>query len=738
MKHHLLAEGRLRAAFKALVRHRAWLTAAALTTSACLAEVSVPDCVREHNCSPDPGSGGTGVRPPQGGAAGAGAATAGSPPSGGRSGNGGEEAGLSGEGGGADSGEAGESAQGGSGGHGGEGSPECELCLIREVRLDAPCAGSAYVAPLSVQDGKPPFEWQVAASTPGWSITATDPTKAELKNPAVSAGPARITVTATDSQGESTSRVYDVVARDACWFAFTGVDDNGEGELLLFDPIARNPQAATLAHNEAVFDFQFSPDGRYVAYSYGASQASPRGAHLALVDLRTLEDEQLSFGEDSISAFAWAPDSSALALSFVTDGQAYLGAVRLPAAGSSAATATVSPVATFAATELYWIANRFIAYHAPVYPDLAHPGTFVSGADNPAGLRTAFWVELGTAGLRPPRYGAETFPPNVTLRPTSAGFFMVTDTPPFTIFYALGDEPPYAATRGKISLLAPSGLYAAGFDPVTENRLRIDSATGSHNDSFAVSEDDCPLPLAWAPQPERIACVADVWNDDGMTKHGELRFFTLPAAGGNLPMETLEGFCTEDVSPLEPSSCAIHLAEYAYGTDLARKTARAFSNDGRRFAFTSVFDGQAFLYLADLADGLSLDQAHYFSWMGEPGQATRLSFSPDDQLLLFQLGSQLTLMNVIGGAERVPLPDKLADTNKCTEDFSSAPDTYCGDTERTAPWVWAPDSNYLAYQTAGMLRVIDVSAPSGFDETRIPTKPCGVVCSGRFEFQPQP
>ncbi len=49
-----------------------------------------------------------------------------------------------------------------------------------------------------------------------------------------------------------------------------------------------------LDHNTNVYDFRFSPDGRYLVYRYGADAQFPHGRHLALVELSTLDERPLT------------------------------------------------------------------------------------------------------------------------------------------------------------------------------------------------------------------------------------------------------------------------------------------------------------------------------------------------------------------------------------------------------------------------------------------------------------
>jgi WD40 repeat protein len=619
---------------------------------------------------------------------------------------------------------------GGAPGAGGA-APECESCVIRAEALDEPCAGRSYRATLSIAGGEPPFSWQVSPNLEGWAITTSpdEPTQAILQSAQVAPGETELTVHVTDANGEQVSRSFTLAPRTSCWFAYTALGDEGP-ELRIVDPLAASPEPIALTYNANVFDFAFSPDGKYLAYSYGKDPDSPRGKHLALVDLETLADEAVSFGENRISAFAWSPDSTTLAAGFVADGTGYLGAIRV-AQDESRIQATLAPTPAFVDTNLYWVGNQVVAYHAPVYEDGTEPGTFVT--NNPDGIRTAFFVELGPSGFAPQDWSTQPFLPDVVMRATDDGFFMIGSGGFATFFYSLS-EPESPAEHLDVALVSPSGNYSAAFE--SDDTLSILSAELGSFAPFAVAAQgqDCPMPLAWAHGAERIACLADIANQ-GTATHGEIRIFDLDPETQQLEMTTLADFCEDDVTALNGASCAHQPDRYAYGSVLASGAARAFSGSGRWLAFTAVHEGKAFLYTADLAlRPFGLTSSVYFE---RPSQRlpTRIAFSPDERHLLFQLGPSLTLRALDGKTVRPAPVDVLTPSDYCAEDFTSAPDTYCANTEQ-ASLLWSPDSKAFAFRTAGALVVASLRSES-LGTTSFPSAACDGQCSGRFGFQPQ-
>ncbi len=696
---------------------------AALSASGCIGDVSVPACFVDDSCgdggagdSGSPTTGGTGGTTPTVAGSGTGGKTP-STPEGGVGGSGDSEPG------------------GGMGGIGGE--MECGDCVLRPPQLAPPCEGARYEAPLAISGGKPPFRWQVMSTPPGWSIIAdpVHPEQATLTSEKVAAGTTKLVINVTDSNGAQESGSFTLTARTACWFAFTALGEQGP-ELGLLDPFTSTPTPVALTNNSGVYDFQFSPNGKYLAYRFGANDANPRGTHLALVELATLEDQPLSFGEDRIEAFAWSPDSTTLAVAFKTAEGTFLTAVPSPTAGSLNALAALAPTPAFVESDLFWVGNRFVAYHAALVADDAHPGQF---AKDPLGLRTAFYAELGANGFGTQGYTPETFPPDVVLQPSEKGFFMITGDPPFTIFTPLtGDRQP--VTHWSSSLVSPSGEYSALLDgsPLLQILAAADGYWGTPA-AAAAEGDECPMPLAWAKGTERIACLADVANAGSATTHGEVRIFDMKASSDVLEMSTLGDFCNDDVSQASVASCATMHQGYGYGTAQASGAARAFSASGRWFAFASLFEGQTFLYTADLEDRpITLKASEYFPELGVLRVPTRLAFSPDEQLLLFQRGGTLALHNLRTGLSALALGDDLAKGDKCSDNFAATPNSYCGDTERQGALPWSADSRAFAFRTPGALTIVDATNPDRLLKKSLMAAECATKCSGQFAFQPQP
>jgi hypothetical protein len=712
------------------VRRLLGALAGALATSACISDVPIPPCVREHSCGEGGEGGEADTNATSGSSAHAGNSRGGedSTMAGAAMAMGGEVAGGSGS----TVGMGGESGESGGSGDGGAPPNTCEQCVVLPLDLPAPCSGGPYSARLKVEGGVAPYSWRLTPQVEGWSINLDpqDPTQALVTSEAASSGDTALTLELTDSAGKHKTQSYTVRAREACWFAYTAVGSKGP-QLRLLDPLVDPPAPAPLDNNTGVYDFQFSPDGTYLAYRFGADAAHPQGQHLALVELATLEEQVLSFGEDFVTSFAWSPDSSVLAASFNVGGTTHLGALRMPAPGSDDSPASLTPTLAYVDSDFSWIGNHFIAYHAEKQVDESHPGQFTS---NPDKYHTAFVAELGDAGFAAQVIISGTTGPDVVLRPTDEGFFLITNNL-FTKFtQVVGGVSDLSAWHFGISLVAPSGKYSALIDG--DKSLQILLANGGIQKppvATAKPGETCPMPLGWAKGAERIACVADVANEGGATTHGEVRFFDLHEGGSTLAMTTLAGFCEEDVTALPAASCGQRLRGYAYGTAQANGRARGFSPSGRWFAFARAEQNDTYLYWADLnADRRTLKGSRFYLDGGDP---TRLVFSPDERFVLFQQGAKLNVQELVSG-EFHTLNTQQTLGQDCSEDFAMAPNAYCGDTERAARLRWSPDSTLVAYRASGALTVANIAQFPQDHSFPLAAPECGEACAGQFEFQP--
>ena len=726
--------------------------------SGCLSDVTIPDCYTQKCAITDGGSsdaagksGAAGEITTKNAGGASGHAGSGSLPAAGEGGaaSGGNLSGTGGSGnasgarpgGGADTG-GGADAGGGAGVGGGAGAGAGVLSLSDCVDCTAhsPCTGQPYATTLTVSGGTPPYRW-VSASLSGWKITL-DPgnsSRATLTHDAATS--TELTLQVTDTEGKQGTKTYLVRSRNSCWFAYTALDASG-GTLKLLDPLSEPPSPLPLLHNQGVYDFQFSPNGQSLVYRYDADSSHPKGKHLALLDLATRHEQSLSFSEDAVTAFAWSPDSTRIATAFTSGGATFLGGVRLGAAGANDVPLELTRVIAPVQSELYWVGERFVAFHAELLPDLANPGQFF--AENPYHQRTPFYASVDAGGFGAAQAIVDvSYDPGFSVQATPDGFFVITGVDPSVSFNEPSSAGSIVVAHDQANLISPSGKYSAKLNG-DQLQVFLADEMAEPAASSKVGEG-CPRILAWAQGRERIACVADVPNGATGTTHGEVRIFDIDPNSDTLAMSTVQGFCEDDSNAsISAGSCSVLQNKYGYGEDRAVGRARGFSPDGQTFAFTTTskdINGDNYLYWVDLSrEPITLTRKQYFfSSATTTTSPVRVAYSPNGKMLLLQRGNQLTaqdLAQTSADAAPATLSVALATGAACSEDFASGSDQFCGNTDRTAPLAWSPDSRAAAYRTPGTLTVVDFNQFPTTVSYSLPAPECKESCSGQFAFQP--
>jgi Tol biopolymer transport system component len=517
------------------------------------------------------------------------------------------------------------------------------------------------------------------------------------------ATPLRLRV--TDGLGASSDKTYDVTPRESCWLAYV----LREGEvarlhLSLLAPESEFDRTLPASPSEpgSVTDFQFSPDGRFLAYRVD-------GTRLVVALGPSWEQEQsVDFG-GPVSYYAWSPDSSALAVVFTGDDQTWLGGLRADGAdGAGGAAGSTTPTLvelTRASAEVtsepFWVADgRYVAYHAPAValvppptPDVVRVHEYVGDGFDPA----------------IPLSNTRAYTESVVLKPVTDGFFAIDGSSDSVDYFdlSLGPDDPiqvWPHSHGAV-FLAPDGRFTAAAGPDELTVYQPDESV------WVTSAEGCPVLLSWSPGADRIACVA---NADAI---GQVKIFDLGLASPDIQGTTVRG-------------------NYAYLEGDAYERRRTFSPSGRWFAFST----DDHLYLADLEGGSprlvpeSPPSAELISPLIE------LAFSPDEQWLLEQRGPQLTLY-AVEALERAPEPlspdDSLVEPDPCREDFQDSPERWCGNPRNPTVFAWSPDSKWAAFATSsGRLRILrpDPEAP-GMDRRDLndPGGPDGIL---QFGFQP--
>lgn len=671
----------------------------ALSLSACIEDVVIPPCLLDSSCA-EAGAGGDGEGP---------SSSAGT-------GTGGD---LVVPGGGMDAGEAGaESAVAGQGGQAGE-ADTCPTCTITPEHLAPACAGKPYQATLLVGGGVAPHTWYLDPQPEGWSVgrSPTDPNVAVLQAATAPLEDIELTFVVKDARDFQRTFTLPLQVRTTCWFAYTSLTEAGP-ELRLLDALANAPSPASLKHALGTYDFQFSPDGAFLAYRYGVDDEHPRGRHLSLLDLTSLKERPLGFGEDSVISYSWAPTSTVLAVAFAKDGQTHLGGVRAPAPGSEASPPPLVSTSATIESDLYWVADDFVAFHAPTPVDQR---------------RVPYFSRLGSAGFASPQEIVRSFAGGLAVQPTATGFYLI--SPEYTLYGDVTDGLWSSAAHGGIVLVAPSGRYTADLTasglpqlfPAETGRLGtvIEPADGTRT---------CSQLLAWAANRERIACVADVSNTDG-SRHGEIRIFDVDDESERLDVSTLEGFCPGDVNDIGADTCLSKREGYSFSSAHAAGSARAISPSGRYLAFARAASTYLYVYFADLdASPMRLARPQILL---EGGNASPLAFefSPDERFLSVRRGARLSLLE-LATAYWMSLENNLADATPCSDDFAAGPEAYCGNNRLASAPVWSPDSRATAFRTTEGLTIIDLSPFPGKDDRVLPAPACAGRCSEQFAFQP--
>jgi hypothetical protein len=611
-----------------------------------------------------------------------------------------------------------EAATAGQGGEGAE-PDTCPSCTISPEHLTPACAGKPYQAKFFVGGGVAPHSWYLDPQPAGWSIgrSSTDSNVAVLQADAAPPDDIELTLVVTDARGYHRTFTLPLQVRTTCWFAYTFLSEAGP-KLQLLDPLAKAIAPTPLNHAVGTYDFQFSPDGAFLAYRYGVDEEHPRGRHLSLLDLTTLQEHPLPFDEDSVISYAWAPTSTVLAVAFVKDGQTRLGGVRAPAPGAEASPPPLVSTSATIDSDLYWVADEFVVFHAP-----AAVGQ----------RRDPYYSQLGSAGFASPQGINRSFPPGVAVQPTETGFYLI--SPEDTYYNDLTDGLWFGVAHLKIPLVAPSGRYTAA---LTAGGLpQLFPAETGRNTVIEPADDTqtCSQLLAWAASRERIACVADVSNTDG-SRHGEIRIFDVNEQSERLDVNTLEGFCPGNVNDTATDSCLYKREGYSFSSAQAAGSARAISPSGRYLAFARMGSRFLYIYFADLdARPMHIAPPKVIDLEGFNSSPLAFEFSPDEQTLSIRLGPRLALFEPAMG-KLLWLDSNLADASPCSEDFPAGPETYCGNRRPTSAPVWSADSRATAFRTFSGLTIIDLSPILDMDYKVLPAPACAGRCSGEFAFQP--
>lgn len=575
-------------------------------------------------------------------------------------------------------------------------SDECPTIeLVDPPGVDAlppPCLGSFYSEALTVAGGQEPYLWSEVSTPPGLYFDADTATLQGIAE-----GDGVLTVEVTDADAHTVQKSYPVEARDRCWLAFVASEPAPahleliDGRLVERQPAARRALPEQRG-TEPVVDFQFSPDGRFVAYRLAAGPGALR-----------LELGRLSNGrshaivtDGTVTAYAWSSDASTLAIAFEAAGQSFLGGVDVSAADATSLDpdvplGAIRSLAAVAAppvdSALAWYAQGRLA--------------FLGGTGR----------RLVTTALQPDRFAPSSqrggFSGAARLLPGPGGVFVAEPATGLHEFFPDGVAPSTPHADG--SVISASGAFAGLARDGAVQIFRPERASSpAGSPSFAAS--GCNTLLAWASQRERIACADDSGGED------RVAWFEISAAG-------------DAITALGSISGAFPGAEQA-----GRR--RSLSASGRWFAFSTRDD----VYVVRTQPGAPrLQTALPVSALGAAPSV--LSFSPDESFLAIGAANTLGLIDLEqGAASYVVLSPSAVFDEFCSERFVDGDAAWCGSASREPDVSWASASDLIAFRSSlGTLQLIDLSRAS---EGRIgaPLSPdaCSEGCSSSSSARFQP
>jgi hypothetical protein len=586
-------------------------------------------------------------------------------------------------------------------------SDECPSIRVEDGgpfdALPSPCRGSGYGEALTVLGGEPPYSWSASALPPGLFF---DSELATLEG--IAEGDGDLAVELIDATQRTVRKTYGVRTRDKCWLAYVAAQPGPprlelvDGRLLARERAEARRTAPVTPSDEGVFDFAFSPDGRFIAYRLGPDASASR---LELFRVADGAVQALALG-GSVSAYAWSPDSATLAVVLGSGAETLLGGVDvLAVARAPVAPGTefggLRPLATRAIpnvdSELTWFDAAGLAYLSR----------------DVAGLRRRL-VTLGREGegFAPPALrAAPDFSDTAGVIAAVSGVIVAEPETDALVFFAGGGGAPI--THSADLVLSPSGSFAGAARGGALQIFRPSASSASGGTPF-LSVGGCTALLAWASDRERVACA------DERDGRNQVVSFDIPRAA------------SQSIGPLSPMP---EPYLFPLGQHVGRR--RLWSPSGRWLAFATDAD----LYVSDNADGASrLAATVPAARIGtRPGA---LAYSPDEAFLLVGAGNAVALLDLEGDrSSPLVLSNSANISDDCSERFVAGATGWCGREPRAAELAWSSGSDLVSFRSSlGTLLVADVSlASSGvIGDLLEPDGDCFEACrsSESARFQP--
>jgi hypothetical protein len=608
-----------------------------------------------------------------------------------------------------------------------------ECPAITLAALAAPCDGIEYSAALIASSGQPPYEWAILEG-PSW--LSVDPSMQTLRGMPDGEPSARVTLQLTDSRQHVTSRSFVFEPRQSCYLAY--VSEAAEGPGLHYSDVflARDVLVSReLPAGSAVTDFEFSPDGAFIAfragsigdqalYLYSTATTTPSASDSVLRLPFECSPIEIDGGVAACSVldYAWSADSQHLAVALgapdATDN--FLSGVDVNAPESPWAA-----VATTYRDELIWVGNSVVAYSGI--------GSLEFGAE----AESPFFVYYSVAShdLAAPDFLFE-FASDWRLRSTPAGFFFF-DGDSRLLYLSLPPEgrPPavYSHTPGWIS---PSGDYVAV--TTQDARLQLYAADNPITPRAESEPGSCEVVFTWATERETIACSRSassppVEDSNEPTVATEQRFFS---HGSGLRIFDFR----DDAAPPE------RLTQWSIPVERYREVAtsgqrRSLSPNGDWLIFLGGEAGQ------EVIQGVSTRETSAATRRYAPAlQApVELAFSPqgdsfvtyEREVLEFATPDRPPSQRVFATAQN----DRFEATPRidCAEQFYVNPERWCGNPRISNHFDFSADGTSVLFEDAGRtLWLSDRSDTSAVARTAGAALPeCNAACPKQpYAFRP--
>jgi hypothetical protein len=596
-----------------------------------------------------------------------------------------------------------------------------EAPMVESNALPSLCVGLGYSAELAATGGAgAPYRWTLLEAVPGLSI---DELTGELFGIPETTGTLRVEV--RDAEQAAGVRTFELSRKRACHVAYLS-GPPGSTRLHLGDVFGQADIAlpTPAAGGESVLDFEFSPDGDWLAlrlrtangdqlFLYPTAFEAAPSLDAELIPVR-FECPAAPASPDSetcsVTEYAWSANSLYLAvvLEASTPERNYLSglAVERPEepwpALDTAVWDEVDPVPFDHRAELLWVGSAWVA---TIGPD----------ANDPA-LETLYTAVLNESGDALEELVGSSFEvgPGPRLSLAGNGVVLSYSEPGVDIRDVIYSERGLVSGDGLdikepyLGWVSPSGKLLAAIDG--DRRLQI-FELGSAEVAAESERDACAEVITWSGRlddRERIVC------SHGPMDEPIVRVFDYFADQRRLS------------APIDTP------AEFSIARSRAR---RALSTDGDWLVMTSEAGAAALVELAQFQPRVLEFDPHLSS-------GAELAFAPTRSAVAFLSAKtlfELPLPLERGGMKAFSMAG-AALAAPCQESYWEAPEHWCGAAQITDRLLYGADSEAALFEgPPGTLNLADLASSSQRPalELTVDLPSCTGICSGRFAFKPQ-